>query len=206
MEEKIKDLSSKIQHLLSNQSGMSMEVDTVTQSLQSPQTNAGTVLNMVASSIADELADRERRKNNLIIYNLPEKSDHELDKKLFAELCKTIFSDEFAVSKIFRLGKRNENKIRPLLVVLKNEMDKSFLLANSAKLRQHDSCKTVYFSPDRTKFERLKYKKLVEELKQRKANLIICNNAIVNRRTKTSSVVTPNDQPMTSSTEKQPQN
>ena len=47
-------------------------------------------------------------------------------------------------------------------------MDKSFLLANSAKLHQNDSCKTVYFSPDRTKFERLKYKKLVE-LKQRKA-------------------------------------
>ena len=125
-------------------------------------------------------------------------------------MCKTIFSDEFAVSKILRLGKRKENKNRPLLVVLKHEIDKSFLLANSAKLRQHDSCKTVYFSPDRTKFECLKYKKLVEKLKQRKSkgetNLIICNNAIVNRRTKTSSVATPNDQPTTSSTEKQPQN
>ena len=127
------------------------------------------MLNTTASSIADELADRERRKNNLIIYNLPEKSDCEIDKKLFAELCKTIFSDEFTVSKILRLGKRNENKNRPLLVVLKHEIDKSFLLANSAKLRQHDSCKTVYFSPDRTKFKCLKYKKLVEELKQRKA-------------------------------------
>ena len=55
-----------------------MEVDTVTQSLQSPQTSAGTVLNTTASSIADELADRERRKNNLIIYNLFTKKVHEI--------------------------------------------------------------------------------------------------------------------------------
>ena len=82
-----------------------MEVDTVTQSLQNPQTSAGTVLNMTASGIADKLDDRERRKNNLIIYNLPEKFDREIDKKLFVELCKTVFSDEFAVSKTLILGK-----------------------------------------------------------------------------------------------------
>jgi len=45
-------------------------------------------LNTTASSIADELADRERRK---IVYNLLEKSDREADKKLFAKLSKTIF-------------------------------------------------------------------------------------------------------------------
>ena len=143
-------------------------------------------------------------------HNLPEKFDREIDKKLFAELCKTVSFDEFAVSKMLRLGREMKNKNRPLLVVLKHKIDKSFLLSNSAKLRQHDSCKTVYFTSDRTKFERLKYKKLVEELKQREAkgktNLIIRNNAIVNRRTKTSSVTTPNDQLMMSSTEKQPQN
>ena len=44
-----------VQHLLSNQSDISMEVDIVTQSLQNPQTSASTVLNMTASSIADEL-------------------------------------------------------------------------------------------------------------------------------------------------------
>lgn len=59
IEEKIKDLSSKIQHLLANQSGISMEVDAASQSLQSPPASAGTVLNTTASSIADELADRE---------------------------------------------------------------------------------------------------------------------------------------------------
>lgn len=125
-------------------------------------------------------------------------------------MCKTVFSEEFAVTKILRMGKRNENKHRPVLIALKHETDKSFLLSNSARLRQHD---VLYFSPERTKFERLKYKKLVEELKQRKANgetnLIIRNNAIVNRRKTTSSATTSNGQPMTPTTnpiEKQPQN
>jgi len=44
-------------------------------------------------------------------YNLPEKSDREADKKIFAELCKATFSEEFAVSKILRLGKKNDKKI-----------------------------------------------------------------------------------------------
>ena len=117
IEEKIKDLSSKIQHLLTNQSTVSMKVDTVTQSLRGPSASAGTT----ALSIADELADCERCKSNIIIYNLPEKSDHETDKKLFAELCETVFSEDFAVSKVLRMGKRSENKHRPVLVVLKHD-------------------------------------------------------------------------------------
>jgi len=44
-----------------------MEVDTVTQSLQGPSASAGTVVNTTTSGIADELADRERHKNNIII-------------------------------------------------------------------------------------------------------------------------------------------
>jgi len=62
--------------------------------------------------------------------------------------------------------------------------------------------------------ERVKYKKLVDKLKQRKANgetnLIIRSNAIVNRRTRVqSSTATPNDQPMlptTNQTDKTSQN
>ena len=63
IEEKIKVLSSQIQYLLLNQSSISMEVDTVTQSLQVSPAGAGTLLNTTASSIVDKLAERERRKN-----------------------------------------------------------------------------------------------------------------------------------------------
>ena len=62
------------------------------------------------------------RIHNIIVYNLPEKLDYEADKKLFAELSKTIFSEEFAVTKVLRIGKRIENKHRPLLIVLKGRL------------------------------------------------------------------------------------
>jgi len=108
------------------------------------------------------------------------------------------------VLKILRMGKKNENnKHRPALVVFKHETNKSFL--NSAKLRQHNAYKTMYFSPDRTKFERVKYRKLVDELKQRKQNgetkLIIRNNTIINKRPKVNSGTAPShDQPVLPST------
>ena len=51
--------------------------------------------------------------------------------------------------------------------------------------------RTVYFSPDRTKFESVKYRKLVDELKQRKqngeTNLIIRNNTIIKKLPKVNS-------------------
>ena len=46
----------------------------------------------VLSNIADELADRECRKNNLIIYNLPESSDQSKDTAFFNELCQSVFT------------------------------------------------------------------------------------------------------------------
>ena len=108
-------------------------------------------------------------------------------KKKFLKFLSSCFFKEFPVNKIIRLGKHIENndRHRPVLVVLQDESNKTFLLTNSSKLHQHDSYKSVYLSPDRTKFERLKYKKLVEELKERRSkgetNLIIRNNAIIAR-------------------------
>ena len=59
IEEKIKDLSSKFEHLLTNQSTISMEKDTVTQSLQASSASSGAILNTTAMSITDESADHE---------------------------------------------------------------------------------------------------------------------------------------------------
>jgi len=159
IKEHISDLGLKIQSLTSNHSTVQMEVDSATASLQTPLPGSTSLIS-TASSIADELADRERRKNNIIVYNLVENSDREADKKVFSNLCQAVFSKEFTANKVIRLGKRSDNndRHRPVLVVLQDESDKQFLLVNSSKLRQHDSYKSVYLSPDRTKFERLKYK------------------------------------------------
>ena len=70
--------------------------------------------------MADKLADWEQCKNNVIIYNLVENLDRKADKKAFTNLCQVVFSERFAITKVFRLGKHNENRDqpRPLRVAL----------------------------------------------------------------------------------------
>ena len=42
-------------------------------------------------SITDELAERERRNNNTIVYKFPEASDHQSHKYSFANFCNSCF-------------------------------------------------------------------------------------------------------------------
>ena len=83
-----------------------------------------------------------RLYGSVIIYNLDlqEKSDHEVDRRLFAELRKTV-----SAPKLLRIlmGRKKENKQRPLIVVFKHEENKLFLLSSSAKLRQSDMYESV---------------------------------------------------------------
>ena len=70
---------------------------------------------------------------------------------------------------------------------MEKESDKNTLLAClHGQLRHHDKYKGIYIAPDKTKFERSKHRKLIDELKQRrdqgKTNLIICNGSIVIKR------------------------
>ena len=62
----------------------------------------------------DELADREKRKKNVIVYNLPEASDHEADKCCFLDLCKKVYNADINVNKMVHLGKKSTDKQRPL--------------------------------------------------------------------------------------------
>ena len=61
---------------------------------------------VTALSIADELADRERRKNNIIVYNFPEASDHQSDKDSFVNFSTSVFNCNVNIKKMLRLGKR----------------------------------------------------------------------------------------------------
>ena len=54
-----------------------------------PSSTSASAASSTAHSIIYELADRDRRKKNIIIYNLPEATDHAADKVSFLALCKT---------------------------------------------------------------------------------------------------------------------
>ena len=60
------------------------------------------------------------------------------------------------------------------------------MLSHSHFLRQSDQYNGIYIAPDRTKLERVKHKKVVEELKQRRAKgetgLIIRNGTVTKKQ------------------------
>ena len=137
-----------------------------------------------ANSIADELADRKRREANVIVYNLPELPDKLNDKSQFTDLCNTVFGIKVVITKSIRLGKRQDSKPRPFLITMENLLDKEIATSNSYLLRRHELYKTVYISPDMTKYQRNKHKQLVDELKRRRVNepnLVIRDGVIVTR-------------------------
>ena len=129
-------------------------------------------------------ADRKRREANVIVYNLTELPDKSSDKSQFTDLCNTVFGIKVAITKSIRLGKQQDNKPRPFLIMMENLLDKEIVTSNSYLLRHHELYKTVYISPDMTKYQRNKQKQLVEELKRRRANepnLVIRDGVIVTR-------------------------
>ena len=75
-------------------------------------------------NIAEELAERERKKNNVVVYNLPEESNPTAEKDQFVKMCKEATDLDVNVQKLFRLGKKSDNKARPLLICLESEGEK----------------------------------------------------------------------------------
>jgi len=194
----ISELSEKLDDLNSRNNILRSEVETTSELISAenqpvvrPESPAATFL-----TVAQELDDRERRKNNVIIYNLPETSPQQ-DEKWFTDLCKAVFDIGIKVTKILRLGKPTEDKTRPLLIVLENLSHKEFIVSHSHYLRRHSQYNNIYVSADMTKFQRDKHRKLVQELKQRRGrgekNLTILNGEIVLRkyRNPTSASTTP---------------
>ena len=96
----------------------------------------------------NELSDHDKRKRNMIVYNLPESKNN---SDAFVGLCSSVYSCSFAIARSVRLGKKIPDKHKPLLLSLLKEKDKFKLLSPSYLLRHNESYKNVYVAPDRTK-------------------------------------------------------
>ena len=151
----------------------------------------------------DERLEREKKKNNLIIFGVPEAPDDNKNKqgaerkqydiekleKLNDGLCDELNIETSMIDNIYRIGKvsTNTNRPRPICIKLKNASDKYRLLNNAKRLREAQSGwqKEVYISLDYTKHQRELRKKAMDELKIRRdageLNLVIRNFKVVTR-------------------------
>ncbi len=143
----------------------------------------------------EEQKDKERRKKNLIFYNLPEGNSHKIEERIKEDWLsiKKVFErkglemDKKQVGNLYRLGKeRKPGKMRPLLVRFESEEDKKEVLRFCKDLkwiRENESV-PISYSMDLTLKEREERRKLVAELRKMKengqVNVAIRNGKIVN--------------------------
>jgi len=155
---KVKNLSMHTSDLESKLNEMSNKISKLAKSSQQPilsNQDSPVGVTKVATNLADELVDHEKRKLNLIIQNLsgnvPETTD--ADKKAFSAIG-NFMSLKIQCFSVKRLGKKIIGRTQPLLIHLDDLDMKWKILSCSSRLKSEDSWKNVYINPDLTCSER----------------------------------------------------
>lgn len=125
----------------------------------------------------DDYRDRETRKCNIILHNVPE-SDCEQPKERKEEdesIVVTMLNDslnlaEVKLESVIRLGKKSEGRNRLTKVTLDSVKSKREILNAAKNLKGIEEWSNIFITPDMTPKEREKNKELREELKRRREN------------------------------------
>lgn len=137
------------------------EVELVVRS--SPQNAKSNQNQDLDSLFSEELFERQKRSNNVILFNMPEKGqDMEDIKNLFYNTLK----ETVTVSGVTRIGKPNRNKNRAVKVSLLNNVEVISLISKRSKLKGTN----IYLSADLTRRQRETEKAARDELIQRRNN------------------------------------
>ena len=104
---------------------------------------------------------------NLVFHGVPE-TDAEHDIELVAEILGTGLYMDFDrhVSSIYRIGKLDESKPRPLRNVVKSLDEKKEILSRAMDLKNVENFKRMFISPDLTRKQQKVDKELRTELKK----------------------------------------
>lgn len=120
-------------------------------------------------TITSEIEERNRRRNNVIVFNVEESAEEDREKSLNDDR-KRIYNllrvaDQaltIADMKCFRLGKKDRNKPRPVKVILNNQSHVSELMKNRTKIQG-----SIKIFRDQTVIQRNLFLKLKDELNTR---------------------------------------
>jgi hypothetical protein len=159
--QRLLDLEEKVTQLQSNQTVTSSE-------LKSEQ---------VVLDAINEFQEREQKKHNLIIFNVPE-SKHKTveervgdDKKFFKQVCDTaLVQGPIDYSAIRRIGIAGKSeRPRPVIITFSNSNSRSKILNCSKHLKQlpNSTVTKVVIKPDLTKRQLDSQKLLQESCNQR---------------------------------------
>ncbi|KAH3706268.1 hypothetical protein DPMN_065653 [Dreissena polymorpha] len=115
-----------------------------------------------------DMKEREKRKNNVIIYNLPESNEESPEERkshddvVLKELCGSVKVNDIP-TEITRLGVKSNTRSRPMRVVFENEQAKWKLLKNNYVFKDK-----IHTTPDYTYRQRQINMKMKEEVAKRR--------------------------------------
>ena len=163
-------------------------------------TDISTKLNLVSEKIEAQSEEKLKQKKalNVIVFNIPESEspnssleNSKRDLKTIQEVLGENKIIKSELNSLYRIGKINKDRRRPIIIKLNNSKAKQRLLKlRNLKVNSKGNENPVYINPDRTASELLAFKKLREELKIKqqladekhlKIQYVIRNNKIVEK-------------------------
>ena len=152
------------------------------------------------NAVADCL-EQEKRRRNIVVFNVPEQDKHlsiddqaANDSKQIVQLIMEGLKLKIHPEKVARMGKQKEGKSRLMVVTLRDEGEKWELLKMAKRLRDAGSkFERIYIAPDLSPAEQLRDKNLRKEMKERREageDVVIYKNKVIPRSHK------PNQRPL----------
>ncbi|XP_042149567.1 uncharacterized protein LOC121837814, partial [Ixodes scapularis] len=136
--EQLKKISDDLQEIKSEKIKTNVRLLAIEQKMESITALEGRITACEEQMSIDDLENRSRR-SNLIVYGIPEivnESNESLDSFVTEKILKEILEVQSAgFERIHRLGKKMENKTRPVIFKLFDFRDKAKILKNCYKLK-----------------------------------------------------------------------
>ena len=125
--------------------------------------------NETIERVVKNVIDKNSRKNNAIIFNLPDTNSFIEDKRRLSILFSDLNLDEKIIENISRIG-RPSAKSRPLRVQLLSERYRNILLDAAYKLKSMSRAwPKIGISPDRTQTEIEHHRNIMQEFRRRRS-------------------------------------
>lgn len=128
--------------------------------------------------IIQEIADRERRKNNIIVIGVNEgacdnnNAQIQLDTKLVNDICSTlnVKTEGLSINRLGKFDRTNTDRRRPIKVSFPSESEPANILRNVSKLKANPKFSRLSIFRDRTPLQLQIYKNARAELNERLSN------------------------------------
>ena len=128
---------------------------------------SNSILSSHTRTIVGEALEREKRKNNLVLFGIEETHDQQATKDKVNDLITLVGVDVNKVKYFGRVGRYIEGaRARAVRVVCDDAETKRNLLKAAIKLKSETGYERTYISPDLTKEQQVQDKKLREKLRE----------------------------------------